>query len=123
MSAPQPTWRHGLVWLSQPPGIVILSTHEHVTVESGGRLLMGMRLRRPEGLAVLLDEVVVAVGVPDGIREQVVSPTTAREFATAGHLDAAGTQINIGQLLLAAFEDHCRRYHEARAAARAGGLQ
>lgn len=100
----------GSLWTSQPPGIAIIATHEHVTVESGGQILIGLKMHRPEA-HVLLDHAVVLVGG----REQHMTPTSAREWAALATLETQRGGIAIGAPLTEAWDAHVERWSAARA--------
>lgn len=105
------------LWASQPPGIAIVSTHEHVTVESGGQILLGLKMQRQNPL-VLLDEAVVLIGG----REERMTPQGARSWAESATLQVAGGELAIGPVLVQAWDDHVARWRRARFGAPAPAL-
>lgn len=97
------------LWASQPPGIAIVSTHEHVTVESGGRILLGAKMHRQNPL-VLVDEAFILVGG----QEQRMTPHGARTWAESATLMVSEGELGIGPVLAQAWDDHVARWRRAR---------
>lgn len=106
-------WREGAIWISDPPGVLIIATAESVTLESGGRFIAGMRMHRPEAL-VLLDEAHIAVATPRGMQESKTTPTHARAWAEGGTLDLPTGTVSCGPQLVAAWDEHVARHRAAR---------
>lgn len=111
MSAPQ-KWVTGQVWATRPAGLLIFAMSDGVTVESGGRLLIGLRLVRPEAL-VLLDEAILTLPHQHGYQEAKLTPQAARAWCETAKLVGPDGPVVLNEQLVAAWEHHKLLYREA----------
>ena len=114
MSAPV-QWLHGKVWATRPAGLLIFALADRVTGESGGRLLIGLGLRRPETL-VLLDEAILTLPTgPGTFGETKMTPQAARAWAAKASVRSPEGVLDLSEQLVAAWDHHALLYREALA--------
>lgn len=107
-------WLEGRVWATRPAGLLIFALADRVTVESGGRLLIGLGMRRPEAL-VLVDDAILTLPNGAGYVETKMTPAAARAWAAKATVRSPQGMLELGEQLLAAFEHHTLLYREALA--------
>ena len=109
------SWLHGQVWSTRPSGLLIFALPDRVTVESGGRLLIGLGLRRPEAM-VLIDKAVLTLpSGPTTYHETEMTPSAARAWAAKATVRSPQGVLELGEQMLAAWDHHALLYREALA--------
>lgn len=105
----------GSCWATRPPGLVIYAMPDGVSVETGGRQLLGLRMQRPERL-VLIDEVIVSLPhptLPPPTRQETkMTPAEARAFCLDAQFKTPAGLLRIGDELAAALDEHARLFRE-----------
>lgn len=101
-------FQHGEVWMSMPPGVTVLATHEAMTVSVGAEAVLQMAVRRPDAM-VLLDQVHVMIATPQGPATTVMTPDQARQWGSGFELPLDQGPLAIGELVTRAFEAHTRK--------------
>lgn len=107
------TWNAIRGYLSEPEGVSIIATAEHARVELGDRLIVEMRLHRPDHLA-LVDEAVVSQITDRGPASYVLPLAKADEWAKGMRLHLPGGTLPVGERLLEVWREHVTLARAAR---------
>lgn len=100
---------------SDPAGVDTIANAIGLDLVVGGNVVLGMSLRHEPPM--FLPEVMHTFATPEGGKSEMVSIVQARlHLARLSVGSNIGEMIQLGDEMIAAFEEHERRWREARAA-------
>lgn len=106
-------WNRISGFISEPAGFAILATAERASVELGERILVEMRVHKPEEI-LLGERAIVAQLTQRGMEGGECSMAQAEGWAKGMQLNHRGAPIRIGEELLEVWQQHIALRRTAR---------
>lgn len=107
-------------WLSDPPGILVIARLDGAFVQSGPTVLLALSVV-PRECMIAIEEIEAAVpvgpgagpGLPPQYATKRFPAAKAREFALTGAVITNHGEVEVGEALAAALDEHMRLVREA----------